>query len=294
MSEMSLDSIVKLVIVTGLSGAGRTTTIRCLEDLGYETIDNLPISLVSRVVAPGMPGAKIAIGLDTRTRDFTTKAVLDMFADLSAHAWLSLEVVFVAASNAILLRRFSETRRRHPLAPSETPQDGIDRERDLLNEIQDAATIVLDTSDMSPHDLRAHVERLFNRGGESKLAISIHSFSYKRGAPAGIDMVFDCRFLNNPYWDPSLRSLNGRSEGVQSFVQNDKRFDEFFAKVMDLSVFLLPAYVDEGKTHFSIGFGCTGGQHRSVALAETVAKTLANHGWVVSLRHRELERRAKK
>ena len=294
MSEMSLDSIVKLVIVTGLSGAGRTTTIRCLEDLGYETIDNLPISLVLRVVAPGMPGAKIAIGLDTRTRDFTTKAVLDMFADLSAHAWLSLEVVFVAASNAILLRRFSETRRRHPLAPAETPQDGIDRERDLLNEIQDAATIVLDTSDMSPHDLRAHVERLFNRGGESKLAISIHSFSYKRGAPAGIDMVFDCRFLNNPYWDPSLRSLNGRSESVQSFVQNDKRFDEFFAKVMDLSVFLLPAYVDEGKTHFSIGFGCTGGQHRSVALAETVAKTLANHGWVVSLRHRELERRAKK
>lgn len=293
MSEMPLDARVKLVIVTGLSGAGRTTTIRCLEDLGYETIDNLPISLVSRVVAPGMPGAKIAIGLDTRTRDFTTKAVLDMLADLSAHSWLSLEVVFVTASNAILVRRFSETRRRHPLAPAETPQDGIDRERDLLNEIQDAATVVLDTSDMSPHDLRAQVDRLFNRGGESKLAITIHSFSYKRGAPAGIDMVFDCRFLNNPYWDPSLRSLDGRSDGVQSFVQNDTRFVEFFAKVMDLSVFLLPAYVDEGKTHFSIGFGCTGGQHRSVALAETVAKALANHGWVVSVRHRELERRAK-
>ena len=155
MSEMPLDARVKLVIVTGLSGAGRTTTIRCLEDLGYETIDNLPISLVSRVVAPGMPGAKIAIGLDTRTRDFTTKAVLDMLAELSAHSWLSLEVVFVTASNAILVRRFSETRRRHPLAPAETPQDGIDRERDLLNEIQDAATVVLDTTDMSPHDLRA-------------------------------------------------------------------------------------------------------------------------------------------
>ncbi|NDD33504.1 MAG: RNase adaptor protein RapZ, partial [Rhodobacteraceae bacterium] len=184
--------------------------------------------------------------------------------------------------------------RRHPLAPAETPHDGIDRERDLLNEIQDASTVVLDTSDMSPHDLRAQVDRFFNRGGESKLAITIHSFSYKRGAPAGIDMVFDCRFLNNPYWDPSLRSLNGRSDGVQRFVQNDTRFEEFFAKVMDLSVFLLPAYVDEGKTHFSIGFGCTGGQHRSVALAETVAKALANHGWVVSVRHRELERRAKR
>ncbi len=293
MSEMPLDARVKLVIVTGFSGAGRTTMIRCLEDLGYETIDNLPISLVSRVVAPGMLGAKIAIGLDTRTRDFTTKAVLDLLADLSAHSWLSLEVVFVTASNAILVRRFSETRRRHPLAPDETPKDGIDRERDLLTEIQDAATVVLDTSDMSPHDLRAQVDRLFNRGGESKLAITIHSFSYKRGAPAGIDMVFDCRFLNNPYWDPSLRSLDGRSDGVQSFVQNDTRFEEFYAKVMDLSVFLLPAYVDEGKTHFSIGFGCTGGQHRSVALAETVAKALANHGWVVSVRHRELERRAK-
>lgn len=241
MSEMLLDARVKLVIVTGLSGAGRTTTIRCLEDLGYETIDNLPISLVSRVVAPGMPGAKIAIGLDTRTRDFTTKAILDMLAELSAHSWLSLEVVFVTASNAILVRRFSETRRRHPLAPAETPHDGIDRERDLLNEIQDASTVVLDTSDMSPHDLRAQVDRFFNRDGESKLAIMIHSFSYKRGAPAGIDMVFDCRFLNNPYWDPSLRSLNGRSDGVQRFVQNDTRFEEFFAKVMDLSVFLLPA-----------------------------------------------------
>ena len=294
MSEMPLDARVKLVIVTGLSGAGRTTTIRCLEDLGYETIDNLPISLVSRVVAPGMLGAKIAIGLDTRTRDFTTKAVLDMLAELSAHSWLSLEVVFVTASNAILGRRFSETRRRHPLAPAETPHDGIDRERDLLNEIPDASTVGLDTSDMSPHDLREQVDRFFNRGGESKLAIMIHSFSYKRGAPAGIDMVFDCRFLNNPYWDPSLRSLNGRSDGVQRFVQNDTRFEEFFAKVMDLSVFLLPAYVDEGKTHFSIGFGCTGGQHRSVALAETVAKALANHGWVGSVRHRELERRAKR
>jgi len=294
MSEMPLDAHVKLVIVTGLSGAGRTTTIRCLEDLGYETIDNLPISLISRVVAPGMLGAKIAIGLDTRTRDFTTKAVLDMLAELSAHSWLSLEVVFVTASHAILVRRFSETRRRHPLAPAETPHDGIDRERDLLNEIQDASTVVFDTSDMSPHDLRAQVDRFFNRGGESKLAIMIHSFSYKRGVPAGIDMVFDCRFLNNPYWDPSLRSLNGRSGGVQRFVQNDTRFEEFFAKVMDLSVFLLPAYVDEGKTHFSIGFGCTGGQHRSVALAETVAKALANHGWLVSVRHRELERRAKR
>ena len=219
MSEMQLDARVKLVIVTGLSGAGRTTTIRCLEDLGYETIDNLPISLVSRVVAPGMPGAKIALGLDTRTRDFTIKAVLDMLAELSTHSWLSLEVVFVTASNAILVRRFSETRRRHPLAPAETPQDGIDRERDLLNEILDAATVVLDTSDMSPHDLRAQVDRLFNRSGESKLAITIHSFSYKRGAPAAIDMVFDCRFLNNPYWDPSLRALNGRSGGVQRFVQ---------------------------------------------------------------------------
>ena len=294
MSEIQLDARVKLVIVTGLSGAGRTTTIRCLEDLGYETIDNLPISLVSRVVAPGMPGAKIALGLDTRTRDFTIKAVLDMLAELSAHSWLSLEVVFVTASNAILVRRFSETRRRHPLAPAETPHDGIDRERDLLNEIQDASTVVLDTSDMSPPDVRAQVDRFFNRGGESKLAITIHSFSYKRGAPAAIDMVFDCRFLNNPYWDPSLRSLDGRSDGVQNFVQNDTRFEEFFAKVMDLSFFLLPAYVDEGKTHFSIGFGCTGGQHRSVALAETVAKALANHGWVVSVRHRELERRAKR
>lgn len=293
MSDTPLDTRVNLVIVTGLSGAGRSTTIRCLEDLGYETIDNLPISLVPRVVTPGMSGAKVAIGLDTRTRDFTTKAVLEMLGELSNFAWLHVEVIFVTASNAVLVRRFSETRRRHPLAPAETPQDGIDRERDLLSEIHDEATVVVDTSDMSPHELRAQIDKMFNPEGDSKLAITLHSFSYKRGAPAGIDMVFDCRFLNNPYWEVSLRTLDGRSSEVQDYVQNDSRFGDFFAKVMDLSLFLLPAYIDEGKTHFSIGFGCTGGQHRSVALAETVSKALANHGWLVSVRHREIERRAK-
>jgi UPF0042 nucleotide-binding protein len=191
----------------------------------------------------------------------------------------------------VLIRRFSETRRRHPLAPAESPAEGIEREIDLLAPIRNRADVLIDTSDLTPHDLRAEIAQWFGETGAGRLAVSVQSFSYKRGTPRGLDMVFDCRFLANPYWVPALRPLDGRDGPVAEHVAADPRFAEFFERVCGLAEFLLPAYVEEGKAHLAIGFGCTGGQHRSVVVAEQLAARLAEAGWQVSKRHRELERR---
>jgi len=290
MSDAQSKTSTKIVLVTGLSGAGRSTAIRALEDLGYETIDNLPLSLLPNILTAQNRPSQIAVGLDARNRDFSVHGMLDMLHHLSEIPQIDYDLVFINCDSDVLVRRFSETRRRHPLAPAETPLRGIERERDLLVPIMARADIVINSSEMSPHDLRADIARYFTTERSVGLAVSVQSFSYKRGLPRGVDMMFDCRFLNNPYWQPELRKLNGRNQDIQNYVQADPRFSEFFAKISDLSRFLLPAYTDEGKTHFSIGFGCTGGQHRSVALAELLAKSLANQGWQVSIRHRELER----
>ena len=287
---MNTISEMKLVLVTGPSGAGRSTAINALEDLGYEVIDNLPLNLLPRVVDPATMSKPLAVGLDTRNRDFSTHGVLDMLHALSALENVETNLLFIGCDRKVLLRRFSETRRRHPLAPAETPEIGIDREFDLLQPIQARADILIDTSEMTPHELRADIERWFSTLAFKGLSISVQSFSYKRGLPRGVDTLYDCRFLQNPYWVEDLREQNGTQTAVQSYVRDDPRFADFFQKLLELSCFLLPAYTDEGKTHFSIGFGCTGGQHRSVAVAETLAAALAERGWQVSIRHRELER----
>lgn len=287
---MNTISEMKLVLVTGPSGAGRSTAINALEDLGYEVIDNLPLNLLPRVVDPATMSKPLALGLDTRNRDFSTHGVLDMLHALSALKNVETNLLFIGCDRKVLLRRFSETRRRHPLAPAETPEIGIDREFDLLQPIQARADILIDTSEMTPHELRADIERWFSTLAFKGLSISVQSFSYKRGLPRGVDTLYDCRFLQNPYWVEALREQNGTQTAVQSYVRDDPRFADFFQKLLELSCFLLPAYTDEGKTHFSIGFGCTGGQHRSVAVAETLAAALAERGWQVSIRHRELER----
>jgi UPF0042 nucleotide-binding protein len=281
---------INLVLVTGLSGAGRTTAIRALEDIGYETIDNLPISLLPNIVSSPSKPARIAVGLDTRNRDFSTHGVLEMLETLSRMPWLKVDLVFIQCSTEVLVRRFSETRRRHPLAPAESPILGIERERDLLLPILVRADVLLNSSDMSPHEMRGEITSYYSTDSALGLAVSVQSFSYKRGLPRGVDMLFDCRFLRNPYWDANLRSLDGQNKSVQDYVKQDTNFNEFYQKIRDLCLFLLPAYKDEGKTHFSIGFGCTGGKHRSVTLTELLANDLAHHGWQVSIRHREKER----
>lgn len=281
----------RLVLVTGPSGAGRSTAIAALEDMDCETIDNLPLSLVPRLLDGPPIGRPIALGLDVRNRDFSATGLIELVDRLTLDPRVSLELLFLDCRTDVLVRRYSETRRRHPLAPAEPPLTGILREIDLLAPIRVRADLLIDTSDMSPHDLRADLARWFGAIPAQRMAVSVQSFSYKRGVPRGVDMIFDCRFLKNPYWDPDLRPLDGRDPRVAAHIATDARFEAFFEKVADLVCMLLPAHIDEGKTHLAIGFGCTGGQHRSVAVAEKLGDTLALAGWQVSKRHRELERR---
>jgi len=281
----------RVVLVTGPSGAGRSTAIAALEDLGYETIDNLPLSLVPRLI-DGPLRQPLALGIDVRNREFSAAGLIELIDRLTRAPELHLEVLFLEARPEVLSRRYSETRRRHPLAPSEAPEVGIAQEIDLLIPIRARADVLIDSSDMTIHDCRAEIGRLFDMGRRERLAISVHSFSYKRGVPRGLDMMFDCRFLSNPHWVPGLRPLTGLEPAVAAHVAADPRYEGFVSRVQDLLLFLLPAHVEEGKSHLAVGFGCTGGQHRSVAVTEAIAKALAAAGWHVSKRHRELERRA--
>lgn len=280
-----------VVLVTGPSGAGRSTAIHALEDLGFEAIDNLPLRLLPPLLAA--PGARaMALGIDTRNRDFSTAGLLRAIDQIAADPAMAPSLLYLDARPEVLLRRYSETRRRHPLAPAESPSVGVERELDLLADLRDRADTLIDTSDLNVHDLRAEIARMYGPDREGgALAVSVQSFSYRRGMPAAADMVFDCRFLTNPYWNEALRPHDGRDAEVAEYIAADPRHGDFLSRVLDLVRSLLPAYIDEGKSHLSIAFGCTGGQHRSVAVAETVAKALAEDGRRVSIRHRELERR---
>ena len=282
----------RIVLVTGASGAGRTTAIRALEDAGYEVIDNLPLRMIERLLDATPLDHPLALGIDVRNRDFSVEGVLQVIDSLSADPRCAVELLYLDCSRDVLIRRYSETRRRHPLAPSEAPDDGILRELELLEPVRARASVLIDTSDLSVHDLKDEVLRWIGQPGAEMLAVSVQSFSYKRGMARGLDLVFDARFLRNPHWEPALRALDGRTPEVAAYVAQDARFDEFFDRVHGMVEFLLPAYGEEGKSHLSIGFGCTGGKHRSVALAEKLANALAQAGWQVSIRHRELERQA--
>lgn len=289
MKDATSSAPQRLLLVTGKSGAGRSTAINALEDMGYETIDSLPLSLVPRLLSAPLE-RPLALCVAPSTRDFSLNALIELIDSVSRESNLTPEVLYLECRADVLLRRYSETRRRHPMAPDETPAAGIERETDLLIPIKARADVLIDTSELSPHDLKAELEGWFAVDGGTKLAVSLQSFSYKRGLPRGIDMVFDCRFLRNPYWEPALRGLSGMDEAVRSYVAQDERYGPFFDQVRGLAELLLPAYREEGKAHLSIAFGCTGGQHRSVTMAEHVASALAEAGWQVSTRHREIER----
>ncbi|MDB6176879.1 RNase adapter RapZ [Paracoccus sp. Z330] len=281
----------RLVLVTGPSGAGRSTAINVLEDLGFEAIDNLPLSLIPRLLDGPVRPDPLALGLDVRNRDFSASNVIELIDRLTRHPDYAPEVLFLDCDPDVLVRRYNETRRRHPLARDSSPMSGVSAESDLLSPIRARADVLLDTSELTPHDLKAELNRWFDIRPDARLTVSLHSFSYKRGVPRGVDLMFDCRCLANPHWNTALRQLTGRNAEVQSYVASDPRFAEFFDRIRDLLLFLLPAHLDEGKSHLSVGFGCTGGQHRSVTLAEKMAVALADAGWPVSIRHRELERR---
>ena len=284
-------SSARVVIVTGASGAGRTTAINALEDIGFETINNIPLTLLERVFEGPAQLPPMAIGIDVRNRDFSVDTVVSVLDRISATPEIDAEMLFLDCRADVLVRRYSETRRRHPLAPEEAPEAGIEREREILVPIRQRAEHLIDTTEMTPHQLRAEIGRRFGGEGFDDLVVSIDSFSYKRGLPRGVDMIFDARFLKNPHWEPELRGLDGRASAVADFVAADERYPDFFARVTELVLSLLPAFKAEGKTHLAVGIGCTGGQHRSVSVAENLSKALAEQGWRVSTRHRELERR---
>jgi UPF0042 nucleotide-binding protein len=276
--------------VTGPSGAGRSTAINVFEDIGFETIDSMPLSLLPGLLAGQPNGRQIALGVDIRTRGFSAGAVMDIHEEIKRTEGYDSTILFLDCETDALVRRYSETRRRHPLTPDETPEFGIEQEKKILTKLRLRADVLIDSTNLSPHDLKQELQKWYGDVDHGNLAITLHSFSYKRGAPRGIDMIIDCRFLNNPYWEPALRILNGKDKKVSDYVKADKRFAEFFERLNGMCGFLLPAYIDEGKAHFSLGLGCTGGQHRSVCVAENLGKSLADSGWHVSIRHRELER----
>ncbi len=282
----------RIVLVTGPSGAGRSTAIRVLEDLGFEAIDNLPMGLLLHLLEGPENDRPMALGIDARNREFSTIGFIELAAKLRRMEQVDMSTLYLDCSDEVLLRRFSETRRRHPVAADASPETGVRQEKELLAPIREFADMLIDTSPLNVHQLREEVERWFAPQSGRHLAVSIESFSYKRGLPRGLDMVFDCRFLANPYWRPELRAEDGRNPDVARYVQSDANYAPFFGRVVDLLRHLLPAYRAEGKAHLSVAFGCTGGQHRSVATAEAVAKALAEEGQQVAIRHREMERRS--
>ena len=277
-----------VVLVTGPSGAGRTTAINFLEDAGFEAIDNVPLTLAPRLFEGPSLNRPLALGLDTRNRDFSAIQMMETIEELSSKPSLKVEVLYIDCAVDVLIRRFSETRRRHHLSPDGAALAGIQMDLDLMQPARARANILIDTTTLSPHELRAQITQYFVPQKVKKLAISVQSFSYKRGVPRGVDMMFDCRFLRNPYWDKGLSDQNGLSTAVQAYVSIDKNFLPFRRQVLALAELVIPAHQAEGRSYLSIGFGCTGGKHRSVTMAEKLRKDLQLSGWHVSIRHREL------
>jgi UPF0042 nucleotide-binding protein len=280
-----------VIFVTGPSGAGRTTAINALEDLGFEAIDNMPLGLLPRLLEGPPLDRPMALGTDARNRDYSAAGLISAYQRLAETPGYAPDLLYLDCAADVLQRRYSETRRRHPLAPEADPAQGIAQELSLLGPVRAHATVLIDTSTLTPHDLRAEITRLFAPEGAGRLAITITSFSYRRGLPTGADLVFDCRFLRNPHWNAALRPEDGRAASVQSYIAADARFATFRDQVVAMADLLLPAFEEEGKSHLTIAFGCTGGQHRSVAMTEILASHLAETGWPVSKRHREVEQR---
>ena len=278
----------RLVLVTGVSGAGRSTVMRALEDLGYEAVDNVPLSLLSMLAAPE-PGANpLAVGVDTRTRGFDAAQFLDAVAGFRGRDDLAVDLLFLDAEDAVLLRRYTETRRRHPLAGRGGLAEGIAKERARMQGVAEAADVVLDTSSMPVGELRALIERRCALSGEQELAIELVSFAFPRGLPREADMVFDVRFLRNPFYVPELKPLTGLDPRVAAYVAADPDYVTFLSRMTGLIAPLLPRMVKEGKKYLTIAVGCTGGQHRSVTVAERLGQDLVASGWQVVVRHREL------
>ena len=277
-----------LIIITGSSGAGRTTAINALEDRGFEIIDNIPISIIDNLFLEGVVNKNVALGIDIRTRDFSTQLLTSMVNRYENLKGIKVSLIFLECGHNKLLARFNETRRRHPLSGVKSLAQALREEAELLEPLKSIAEVVIDTTDYSPNDLREELLRYVTGNDLKKLTILVQSFSYKHGLPRNLDMVFDCRFLKNPYWQGKLRDLDGNSDLIKDYVMGLPVFDEFLKNAIPMLEFLIPLYEKEGKIEFSIGLGCTGGKHRSVVVANELTKVLQGMDNKVFVKHRDL------
>ena len=286
-----------ILLVTGLSGAGKSTVLKTLEDLGWEAVDNFPIRLAGPLLdIPGGSGRSgplipLALGFDSRTRGFKVEQLIKQIKSLQKNPDLNILTLFLDCAGTEIERRYSETRRRHPMAQDRPAIDGIALERMMMEPLRRWAETVIDTSKLSAHELQTDIRERFSSETSTHSTISITSFGYSRGVPYNADLVFDLRFLRNPHWDNILRPLTGLDPKVSAYVESDAKYPEAMEKIRSLLLFLLPLYDGQGKAYVNIAFGCTGGRHRSVHVAEQFGKWLREEGFSPTIAHRDLTSR---
>lgn len=284
----------RLLLVTGMSGAGKSTVLDTLEDLGWEVVDNLPLGLLDRLLGTpptqsAQPGERpLAIGIDSRSRGFDAEAFMRLVDRLRGTAQFQVATLFLDCVGGELERRYDETRRRHPLALDRPARDGIAEEREMVAPLRAWADHVIDTTSFSRHDLQREIRTRFSGSAPGATTYSVMSFGFARGLPRNADLVFDMRFLRNPHWDRDLRPLTGLDRSVADYVAEDPAYESAVSQIEALLLTLLPRYATEGKPYVTIAFGCTGGRHRSVHVAERVAKRLRDAGFSLTVAHRDL------
>jgi RNase adapter protein RapZ len=282
---------LRLIIITGLSGAGKSWAIKCFEDLGYYCVDNLPTTLIPTFAELCVHSTRritrIALGVDIREREYL-HSVVEVLSELRGAGYLT-EVLFLEASEEALVRRYHETRRRHPVS-SGSLLDGIREERKLLANLRELADRVIDTSRITVHELRQRLVELYGEAAPPGLSVNLLSFGYKFGVPYEADLVFDCRFLPNPFFVEGLKAQDGRALAVRQFVVEQPEGRELITRLRDLLAYLLPRYEKEGKVYLTVAVGCTGGRHRSVALVEELQGFVEEQGIPVTVTHRDVDR----
>ena len=279
----------RIVIVTGISGAGKSAALNALEDAGFETVDNLPLALMKNVVAAGEDSpASIAIGIDIRTRDFDADRLIEMLDALHANTALAASIVFLDCDDDVLGQRYTETRRPHPLASDLPISAGIETERRLLAPVREHADLVIDTSRLSPADLKRILLGQYGGAKRRALQVFLMSFGYRYGIPRDADLVFDVRFLKNPHYVPDLKPLTGLDEKIETFFKDDAALSTFLDGLFRLLEPLLPLYENEGKSYLTVAIGCTGGRHRSVYVTEALNTWFANKNLAATVNHRDI------